>query len=296
VCVFAHVIFFGLMLADVEPFHTFFYLFAWWTYLPVIGAINYRKSGHSYVLARDYQLPQLAGVSIIVWLFFEIWNFRLGNWLYVGVVSDLGLRWVGYVLSFATVLPAILETDLLFDHLGVARRVRGPALRVSTRLLEGSVIAGFVMMVLVALLPRYCFPLVWVGIVLILDPVLYHLDKGASFLGQASLGSYRRLTRLMLAGLSCGVLWEFWNYWSGAKWIYNIPLFNNWKFFEMPLLGFLGFMPFALECYLFWQLFRLARKTPVFTERRYQILGLFLGISYCAATFYGIDVLAVIWL
>ena len=198
----AHAIFFGLMFTDVAPFHTNFYLFAWWTYLPVIGAINYRKSGHSYVLTRGYQLPQLAGVSIIVWLFFEVWNFRLGNWLYVGLVPDLGLRWVGYTLSFATVLPAILETDLLFNHLGVARRVRGPAVRVSSRLLEASVVLGFVMMLLVVLLPRYCFPFLWIGPVLILDPVLYHLDKNASLLGHASRGSYRRLTRLMLAGLS----------------------------------------------------------------------------------------------
>ena len=108
--------------------------------------------------------------------------------------------------------------------------------------------------------------------------------------------SYQRLIRLMLAGLSCGVLWEFWNYGSGAKWIYNIPFFNQWKVFEMPLPGFLGFMPFALECYLFWELFRLARKTPAFTDRRYQALALILVISYCALAFYGIDVMTVIWL
>ena len=157
-------------------------------------------------------------------------------------------------------------------------------------------VAGFVMMALVALLPRYCFPLVWVGLVLILDPMLYHLDKGASFLGQASRGSYQRLTRLMLAGLSCGILWEFWNYGSGAKWIYNIPFFDQWKVFEMPLPGFLGFMPFALECYLFWELFRRARKAPVFTDQRYQALALIFAITYCALIFYGIDVMTVIWL
>jgi len=106
------------MLAHVEPFHTFFYLFAWWTYLPVIGAINHRKSGRSYVIGGRWQLVWLCSCSLVVWLFFEIWNFRLGNWLYVGVITDLGLRWTVYALSFATVLPAILETDLLFDILG----------------------------------------------------------------------------------------------------------------------------------------------------------------------------------
>ncbi len=293
--VLAHVIFLVLMLAHVEPFYTFFYLFAWWTYLPVIGAINYRKGGRSYVIGGRWQFVWLCSCSLIVWLFFEVWNFRLGNWLYVGLITDLGLRWTVYILGFATVLPAILETDLLFDHLGVVRRVRGPVFQVSPRWLAASVVSGLVMMVLVALLPRYCFPLVWVGMVLILDPVLHHLDKEASFLGQASRGSYQRMIRLMLAGLSCGVLWEFWNYGSGGKWIYDIPFFDQWKVFEMPLPGFLGFMPFALECYLFWELFRRARKAPVFTDQRYQVLALILAITYCTLTFYGIDVMTVIW-
>jgi hypothetical protein len=63
----------------------------------------------------------------------------------------------------------------------------------------------------------------------------------------------------MLGGLLCGVVWEFWNYWAGAKWSYSIPFFNKWKIFEMPVLGFLGFLPFALEC---WVLYHLLRAIP----------------------------------
>jgi hypothetical protein len=40
-----------------------------------------------------------------------------------------------------------------------------------------------------------------------------------------------------------------WNYWSFPKWIYHIPGVGFWKVFEMPLFGYGGYVPFALELY-----------------------------------------------
>ena len=290
-----HAVFFVLMLRGVEPFHTFFYLFAWWTFIPVIGLINNQREGNSLIVGLRQQLPWVTGFSVIVWLFFEIWNFRLHNWLYVGVIELTWLRWLAYTVSFATVLPAILELETLLGNLGIARRVAGPVIPVTARLLNGCVVAGLVMMTLVVLWPRYFFPLLWVGPVFIVDPLICRRDRVASFLGQAAEGSYARFLRLMLAGLVCGVLWEFWNYWSGAKWIYAIPFFNYWKVFEMPLVGYLGFMPFALECYLFWQLLRLVRESYAGKNWRIFLLIAPLVVAYCALVFYGIDNFTVIW-
>ena len=60
---------------------------------------------------------------------------------------------------------------------------------------------------------------------------------------------YDRLVNLSLSGLLCGALWEFWNFWAGAKWHYSVPIMERWKIFEMPLPGYFGFPPFALECF-----------------------------------------------
>ena len=289
-----HAVFFILMLMGVEPFQTFFYLFAWWTFIPVIGAINAQRGGNSLIFGASQQLAWVTAYSLLVWLFFEIWNFWLHNWLYVSVIELTWLRWLAYAASFATVLPAILEMDTLLGNAGLARRVSGPVIRVSSRLLNGCVIAGLVMLTLVVLLPRYCFPLLWVGFIFILDPLVFRRDRVASFLGQAAKGSYARLLRLMVAGLLCGLLWEFWNYWSGAKWIYAIPLFNFWKVFEMPLAGYLGFMPFALECYLFWQLLRLVKEAYAKMDRRIAPIIAALAAIYCALVFNGIDHFTVI--
>ena len=62
-------------------------------------------------------------------------------------------------------------------------------------------------------------------------------------------GTYERVINLLIAGFICGGLWEFWNFWARAKWIYTVPIFGDIKIFEMPVLGYFGFPPFALECF-----------------------------------------------
>ena len=79
------------------------------------------------------------------------------------------------------------------------------------------------------------------------------------------------MTNLLIAGFICGGLWEFWNFWARAKWIYTVPIVGNVKIFEMPVLGYFGFPPFALECFamyvfvrrLFWRGSRRDRLIPV---------------------------------
>jgi len=66
---------------------------------------------------------------------------------------------------------------------------------------------------------------------------------------------------LLASGLVCGVLWEFWNYWAIAKWTYTVPFFGNVKIFEMPVLGFLGFPPFAVECWVMYIFLRSLLQT-----------------------------------
>jgi hypothetical protein len=63
----------------------------------------------------------------------------------------------------------------------------------------------------------------------------------------------------MAGGAVCGLLWEFWNYWALTKWTYHLPFLGateQYKYFEMPLVGFLGFLPFGVECWVMWQLMR----------------------------------------
>jgi hypothetical protein len=71
-------------------------------------------------------------------------------------------------------------------------------------------------------------------------------------MGDLRAGRTERLKSLLLAGLVCGIVWEFWNYWARSKWIYAVPIFPNLRIFEMPLPGYGGFPPFAVECFVMY--------------------------------------------
>jgi hypothetical protein len=61
-------------------------------------------------------------------------------------------------------------------------------------------------------------------------------------------------------GLGCGFLWEFWNYWALTKWVYHLPFLGaaeHIRYFEMPVVGLLGFIAFGIECWVIWQSMRI---------------------------------------
>jgi hypothetical protein len=98
---------------------------------------------------------------------------------------------------------------------------------------------------------RRLFILVWVGFIFLLDPVNHRL-RLPSLLGDLEHGHWSRFSSLLISGFVCGWFWEFWNYWAAAKWYYVFPMFQQFKIFEMPVPGYLGFLPFALECFVMY--------------------------------------------
>jgi hypothetical protein len=104
---------------------------------------------------------------------------------------------------------------------------------------------------------RYMAAPVWLGFIFLLDPINARLG-GTSLFADWHAGRFDRTVNLALGGVLCGVLWEFWNYWAHAKWHYTVPIMENLKIFEMPVPGYLGFPPFALECFTMYELVRRA--------------------------------------
>jgi hypothetical protein len=95
---------------------------------------------------------------------------------------------------------------------------------------------------------RYMAAPVWLGFIFLLDPINRRLGAPSLF-ADVQRGRWDRVINLSASGLLCGVLWEFWNYWARSKWHYAVPIMEHVKIFEMPVPGYLGFPPFALECF-----------------------------------------------
>jgi len=234
-----------------EPFTTWLYFFAWWPLLLFLDGLLGRLTGKSFIFQRPREFLRMAFFSVTIWLIFEVFNLWLLNWRYVGLDPRAWLRWPGYVLAYATVLPGVLLTAEVLAALGVAADLKGKARRVG-RWQPPFLLIGVALLVLPFLAPHYAFPLIWLGFFFLLDP-LVDLMSGNSLTRRLVAGERQRHLCLVLAGLLCGLWWELWNYPSLSKWVYTLPVLNFGKIFEMPVLGYLGFLPFALECAIMYK-------------------------------------------
>lgn len=231
---------------------TLFYLCAWWPFILLLDGLNFRLKGRSLLLSSPGRFLRLALVSVPWWLLFEAFNFRLENWSYVGVPGSLPVRWAGYSFSFASVLPGIFEVrDLLLSLEVFSWADSEKRIVFSEKWGKGFVFLGVLSLLLPVIWPGIFFPLVWGFVFLLLEPGLYREGPAASWWGSFCDGKRQWALSLLASGLLCGTLWEFWNFWAGAKWVYSIPWGGSPKLFEMPLLGYAGFLPFALECQSF---------------------------------------------
>jgi len=251
----------GMLLA-LEPFRTFHTPIAWTGYIFFVDGLVWKRRGNSWLHSAPAELFFLAIFSIPLWLIFEFYNLFIQNWHYVGLPENPWLALAGYAWSFATIWPAIFETGDLVSGL---RDRRAPPARLAPRercaRLSGghwlSMAAGAAMLAWPLVRPSpYLAAPVWLGFIFLLDPLNARLG-GEALLCDLGHGRFSRAVNLAWAGLICGVVWEFWNYWAGAKWIYTVPILADWKIFEMPVPGYLGFPAFALECFTMYVTLRL---------------------------------------
>ena len=249
------------MLARVDPFYHWHTPIAWTGYILFVDAVVWKRRGASWLRDSPAELLFVACVSVPLWVVFEMYNkYSIHNWYYVGLPDVLLLRYFGYVWSFATIFPAIFETADLVSSL---RDRRAPADRVQFPIAERLSAAAWLAVALGAVMlavpvfvhSSYLAAPVWLGFILLLDPLNARAGT-ESILGDRRRHRTARLVNLLTAGLICGFVWEFWNYWGGTKWIYNVPILPDIKIFEMPILGFGGFPPFAVECFAMYVMVR----------------------------------------
>jgi hypothetical protein len=257
------------MLARLTPFFHWHTPIAWTGYILLADAIVWKRRGTSWLRNNPAELFFLTCASVPLWIVFEVYNkYSIRNWYYTGLPDDLLLRYVGYVWSFATIWPAIFETADLVSSL---RDRRAPANRVDDLVRQplgagawAIVAAGAIMLAVpIAVHSAYLAAPIWLGFILLLDPLNARAGE-ESILGDWREGRTARLVNLLASGAACGLLWEFWNYWAGTKWMYNVPFFPRVKLFEMPILGFGGFPAFAVECFVMYVTIRrwLWRSAP----------------------------------
>ncbi|MBA3377659.1 MAG: hypothetical protein H0T93_02130, partial [Chloroflexia bacterium] len=228
--------------------YTFFPL--WLGYILTVDGLTAWRTGTSLLTRSGHRFVALFGFSLPLWWFFEFANQFLGNWRYQ-LPRDYSpiVYFLLASVAFSTVMPAIFVTAEFYRGF----RPFAPARRwiqfaPSRSRLAGIAILGLAMFIASLVFPDVAFPLVWIGLFLTVDAV-NALTGSKSLAAQVADGRWDTVLVLFAAGLTCGFFWEMWNYWSMPKWIYHVPVAGWFKLFEMPILGFGGYLPFALEIY-----------------------------------------------
>jgi hypothetical protein len=229
--------------------HTFTPL--WLSYIVIVNAVAYARSGRCMMLDDTRAFLALFPASAAFWWFFEYLNRFVQNWSYSSIGNFTAGEYVAFATpSFATVLPAVLGTMDVLLTFGAFRKFDGlprialaapRAAAAATLVLSGIGLLGL------GLLPDGLFPLVWVapGLLIVCAQVL---AGRPTVFAPLARGEASGLVAACAAALVCGVFWEMWNEFSLAKWVYHVPFVNRFHLFEMPLLGFAGYLPFGLEC------------------------------------------------
>jgi hypothetical protein len=228
------------------------YLFfpLWLGYILVVDGMVLARTATSLLKRSPVEFLIVFVISAPAWWIFEWINKRTQNWEYLGGSKFSGIEYfILSSISFSTVMPAVFESAELIQGLRFLQKWnRGPRLPFSARSRALFVTAGFVMLGMTYLFPRQCYPFVWTSLVLILEAINASLGR-PSLLKEVSKGDWRWTLSLAAGGLLCGFFWEMWNWKSYPKWIYHTPGTQFLHIFEMPLLGYLGYIPFAWELY-----------------------------------------------
>jgi len=229
--------------------HTFSLL--WFSYIIVVNAMCQVRTGHCLMTDRTGFFLLLFPVSAAFWWFFEYLNRFAQNWFYVGV--DFG-PWSYFwyaTLPFSTVLPAVLSTRSWFlsqnwirQAYGNFRPLKYPCPNQAAAFVLALSAAG---LAVIGIWPNYFFAFLWISPLMIII-CLQALMGEPHILSQMAKGEWSGAISAALAATVCGGFWEMWNCFSLAKWQYSIPLVHRFQIFEMPLLGYAGYLPFGLEC------------------------------------------------
>jgi hypothetical protein len=221
----------------------------------MIDGIVYKIKKESWLMTRRRTFFFMILLSAVFWYIFEFFNLFIQNWVYIGLpaswITAIGMTW-----AFATIGPGMFETAELLKSIG-AFKLKTKGFKIPKGILYSLIIIGAACLISIFVTPKeiakYLGIPLWCGFILLLDPINCIRGRKSIF-NQWQKGDFQNTLCLSFGGLICGFLWEFWNYWAEAKWVYQLPFPSGPKIFEMPLLGYLGFPALALEYYAFYSI------------------------------------------
>ena len=261
--------------------------FAWCGYLMLLLGFLTVQDGRSWLWRHWHRFGVCWLWSVPAWCYFDWMNFYFMRdpstgkraWEYINLPPNFSDRLAGYLIAFGAIAPGMFLTAEVLQRLGFHKLNTFPIdpsnrqskIKNRKSLSLAIVLLGVILTPIPVLLGNpACNLAIWVGTWALLDPINLRLGR-PSILGDWLAGRWGRTLALGAGGLICGFLWEFWNFWAYTKWVYHLPFLGSleqYKYFEMPLPGLIGFIAFGIETWTMWQTSLLLLAPFVEGERR----------------------------
>lgn len=244
----------------------------------VIDGIVYKRTGGKSIFNNDPQeLVGIAVSSTAGWLIFEYLNFFvLEFWYYPngGMINDAEFCTYAIFASSA-LIPLGFELYSLFNSFPrfVSLYQNGIKICFGKKVQIMVLIASYAGLFFMSFMPNVLCPVIWLAPLFILTVMLDLLGIWTPFT-PITKGNWSPVLLTALTYLVGGFLLEGQNYLSATHeggvlhshlpvyWVYNVPFINRFHVFEMPVMGFYGYLPFGIYCLVWWICFAFLLNIP----------------------------------
>ncbi len=248
----------------------------WGFTLMLDGWVYVRNGGRSLISKVPQELIGIGVVSISGWMIFEFLNFFVDdNWYYPkGNIIDREEFLLYACIISSGLMPLAFEFYCLFKTIPklTKRFSNGIKIKISDGLQTVILILALLGIFASGLFPDYLFFSLWLSPPIIITIVLNKLNIWNP-VQSIKDGNWSPALLSALTYLATGFLLEGQNYMSAkhtpvlltqdpAYWQYSLPYVNVLHIFEMPLLGFFGYLPFGIYCWLWWIIWAVILNIP----------------------------------
>lgn len=237
----------------------------WWGFILMLDGVVYKRNeGKSMVKEAPSELIAMGVLSISGWLIFEYFNFFIElNWYYPAAFLMHHDEFLLYaIIGSSAFIPMAFEWYHLLRTFPLlnARYKSGPKVKYSLKTKIILLIIAFALLAGLSFYPDSLFYAVWLAPLAIMIIVLSFLKIWTPFTPIVN-GDWTSLILFAPVWLLQGLCVECWNYlsfenpnltdtYNPGYWDYCIPFVNFGHLFNMPFLGYLGYVPFSIYCFI----------------------------------------------
>jgi hypothetical protein len=273
----------------LAPLFKFCDMGLWWGLTFILdGIVYYRRGGTSLFSNSAQELIAISLASVSGWMIFEYINFYVNrNWYYPIAHSMPVAEFFCYsMLASTAVFPISFEFYSLFNTFPKfqVKYSAGWKIKVPKSVCWIIIILCMISLFFISFYPDDLFFAVWLAPLLMFINLLYVLDIWSPF-NLLEKGDWSPLLLLALSWVVSGLCVECWNYFSGTHvdgilqtkntlyWRYSVPYVNDYHLFEMPILGYMGYLPYGVYAAIWWLVFAYMQGIPTqFTAENHKDL------------------------